>query len=563
MKALGRFFYAAALISLLLALAFLVYGTLRNSAVIAQEYARQSGERALIESRRDAYALTATAFATPQAESRFDTGAQWVSLNMDVAQFATNTPRPPQDDNAGQGGSLFATNTPAASTEAVPTEQAPPASTAAPQFIDMTPGPLPTILYLGEPSEAERAAAPTAIPTAFPIVPRDYDLINILLMGQDNEITGESIARTDTMLVVSINRDTGTVSMLSLPRDLYVYMPVTGMNRLNVTYGVGGNLGWNGGAFFYMRQVLLYNLGINVHYYAMVDLSGFASLIDRIGGIDIAVDCPIQDYPLIGAEVPADAIKTTEDGKYTLGVGYYHLSGAEALWYARSRGNSDDFDRGRRQQQILRAAAKQVLSSGLLNDVAGLPGLINEGLQAVETDLTFNDILGLVPVGLSLDPDQIENFRLIRTYHTTPWQPPDGAFVQLPVADPLYNLMLDFYTPPTPNQLELRAARIRVLNGTDNANWDRVAAERLGWSNLGAGAAGSADKSDYPSTVIIDYTGQDKGSVLPFIVEALNAKPENVIAQPDPNREVDFDVIVGADYNSCTGFVLDPEQDGE
>lgn len=557
MKALGRFARALILMSLIIGLGFLVYGTLINSARILENVTRQADEQTRIESRREAYALTATAFVTPQAESRFPLNQQFVSMQMDVAQFATNTPRAPQGNTPESGGSLFATATP---NVPAATPESPQQATVAPDFLDMTPGPLPTILYLGEPSEAEKSAAPTAIPTAFPIIPREHNLVNILLMGQDNEITGESIARTDTMLILSINRDTGTVSMLSLPRDLYIYMPVAGMNRLNVTYGVGSGLGWNGGTFFYMRQVLLYNLGINVHYYAMVDLSGFATLIDRIGGINIAVDCPIQDYPLVGAQVPADAVKTTEDGKYTLGVGYYHLSGQEALWYARSRGNSDDFDRGRRQQQIIRAAAKQALSSGLLNDLAGLPGLINEGLQVVETDMTFNDVLGLMPLAVSLDPDQIENFRLIRTYHTTPWQPPDGAFVQLPVADTLYDLLLDFYTPPSANQLALRQASIRVMNGTTSPAWDLVAAERLGWSNLGAFAGGAADKTDYATTTVIDYTGQSKGSVLPFIIEALNVKPENVIAQPDPNRTVDFEVIVGADYNSCTGFVLEPEQ---
>jgi hypothetical protein len=100
------------------------------------------------------------------------------------------------------------------------------------------------------------------------------------------------------------------------------------------------------------------------------------------------------------------------------------------------------------------------------------------------------------------------------------------------------------------------AANIRVFNGTTNADWDRVAAERLGWDSLNAAAMGTADKTDYASTVVIDYTGQSKGSSRGVIAEILNVKPENIIVQPDPNRQADFDVIVGADYNSCTFAVL-------
>lgn len=548
-------FVAFTLVPLALGIAFAV-GIVVFGAQVVQGASRYNAERSLIESRRDFYIQTATAHAaTTTGGEAWSLDAQWVLLgDYGLSQFATNTPRPPQDAGAG-----FATNTPSSPSTDQPTAPAATATPPAP-FLDTTPGPLPTILFLGEPSEAEIQAAPTAIPTAFPIIPRNHNLVNILLLGQDNEITGDSLARTDTMIIVSINRDTNTVSMLSLPRDLYVYMPRVGMNRLNIAFSVGENLGWNGGPFFYVRQVILYNLGINVHYYAMVDLSGFAELIDMIGGINLAVDCAIQDYRLIGAELPSGAVRATDDGLYTLPVGYYSMSGQEALWYARSRRTSDDFDRGRRQQQILRAGYRQVLESGILSDVTRLPELINEGLRVVETDMGLQEILSLVPVALSLRPDQIENFRLIRTYHTTPWQPPDGAFVQLPNPDEMYALLADFYTPPSPNQLSLREATVRVVNGTMNNQWDRVAAERLGWSNVRAVAAGVHERRDHSSTVVIDYTGSDKGSILPDILSALNVRPENVRYEPDPNREFDFEVIVGSDYNSCSGFVLPVEE---
>jgi hypothetical protein len=64
---------------------------------------------------------------------------------------------------------------------------------------------------------------------------------------------------------------------------------------------------------------------------------------------------------------------------------------------------------------------------------------------------------------------------------------------------------------------------------------------------------GAADKTDYPDTVIYDYTGSSKGSSLGELVELLNIAPNNIISQPDPNRTADYRIILGANYNSCVG----------
>jgi len=512
-----------------------IIGTLRT----------QQSEREAYHQRQPLYAQTADAIrVTPEVMG----GVQVVSIGgWDVIeQFATNTPRP---DPA------FATNTPeSALTQATPI--APTIELAVPTAIE----PLPTILFLGDPYASQ--PQPTAMPTAVPVIERNgANLINILLMGQDNEVTGDSLARTDTMIVVSINRDTNTVSMLHLPRDLYVYMPQVGMGRLNIVYEVGSALEWEGGSFFYMRQVILYNLGINVHYYALVDLTGFASLIDSIGGVDLAVDCAIQDFQIRGATVPAGAILNDAEAlQYTLPMGFYHMSGQESLWYARSRGNSDDFDRGRRQQQVLRAALRSVREQGILSDVTRLPGLIQAGLAVSETDMSFDVILSLIPVALQIDSSDIETYRLIRTYHTQPWQPPDGQFVQLPIYEPIYELMTDFYTPPTGNQVGLRSATVRVLNGTVNADFDRVAAERLGEANFAAVAGGDFSSTAELTIYEMDYTGSEKGSSSREILKTLNLTEASVRVQPDADRAFDYEVVVGADYNACGGAVLAPEE---
>jgi LCP family protein required for cell wall assembly len=470
-----------------------------------------------------------------------------------VAQaFATNTPRaievtlPPLNTLVPN-----ALPTEAATATVSPTETtAAPTLTFTPPIVETaTPRPLPTLFLPSEPDL--NAAAPTAIPTQVPTVDRHgYDLVNILLIGGDDEITADNITRTDTMIIVSINRTTNTVAMLSLPRDLYVYIPGWTMQRINLTYIHGEQIGWQPeGGWGLMRQTIFYNLGINVHYYALVNLSGFKEIVDTLGGVDLTVDCAIQNLPLIEAPPPPESQKVESDGTYILPVGFYHMDGGSALWYARSRDNSSDFDRGRRQQQLLRAIWRRAREAG---QITKLPELWSQLTGVVKTNLTFEDMVGLLPYALNLDPNLIESFTMARLYHTTPWQPPDGQNVQLPNYEPIRKLLDDFYQPPTQNQAVETGDRILVYNGTSNADLDRVAADRLGWEGFVAIASGEADNTSYADTILIDYTGETKGSNTIDIAKTLNIKPENIHSEPDPNRQTDFQVILGSNYNSCT-----------
>ncbi len=497
-------------------------------------YSDQQANQQVIQDREKHYEATATALKSSDSASVSD-GIQLVQQ-----VFSTNTPDAPAP-----------TETPEPITEptAFPTQI--PVTVEVSE--ESTPFALPEFYFPREP-EPGLVLEGTAVPTQVPTVPREYELVNIVLLGGDDELTNDSFPRTDTMIVISVNTETGSVAMLSLPRDMFVYIPSGVMARLNVAYGIGDNIGWQpSGGFGLLRETIFYNFGINVHYYARVNFSQFETIIDTLGGVDIAVDCAYQDYYPVD---DFDPNATIEENYFlrTLDVGYYTFDGFDALWYARTRKVTDDFDRGRRQQQLLRSMWRKARATGLLSN---LPSLWSELTEVVETNMPFETMLGLLPYVLNLDISKIENFHMIRTYHTTPWQPPSGDFVQLPVYEPIEMMMRDFYTPPTVNQLTLTGPSIGVYNASGNENWDLVASERLRWEGFNAIAMGNAQASEIlPSSQMIDQVASDKGSIAPNITRALNLSAGQVDIQPNPDREFDYEVFIGQDYSSCTFAVL-------
>jgi polyisoprenyl-teichoic acid--peptidoglycan teichoic acid transferase len=509
---------------LLLILA-IVLTLLQVILVFSQSLARNENTA----SRQDDYAGTATAIA-PQEQSMGDVRV--------IAQFATNTP---------EGG--------------IPSETPPPTATDVPILPTVDPSliTLPTII---PPSNSELSMiAGTAVPPVAQLIPRNDPLVNIVLLGSDDEIVNDGTIRTDTMIIVSINTRTGTVAMLHLPRDLFVYVPTPTMTRINTVYGIGEAFGWDGGGFGLLRQAIFYNFGINVHYYAFIDISGLATVVDTVGGVDIAAHCPIQDFALVGATVPSAAIGPDVDAAYILPVGFYHFTGGEAVWYARSRGNSDDFDRGRRQLQLLRAIFRAARTS---DQIAQVPELWGDITSIVSTDIPLNIAVSLMPIALNLDTSEIESFSIIKTYHTSPWTPSEGNFAgqNVHVLNPqtIYDLMVDFYTPPTASRLNLATASVSVYNGSTRENLDLVASERLREEGFSAVAMGLAETQDYSTSMVFDYAALDRGSPLPVIIDTLNIDAAHVTTQADPARTIDYLVIVGEDYNACNGNIVAIEQ---
>lgn len=236
---------------------------------------------------------------------------------------------------------------------------------------------------------------------------QDSDPVNILLIGVGGENHSGGLL-ADSIMIASIDPKTSTVSLLSVPRDLYVSIPGYGKQKINAADVYGEkSTGPKGGGAVLLQEVLSTTLDIPIHYYVRVDFTGFKKIIDAIGGVDVTVEKAIND-PFY----PDD--KTFGYKPFYISAGDHHLDGATALKYARSRETTTDFDRARRQQQIISAVRGKIFTADVLANPAKTTNLIQLIGSNVLTDMKADEIvqLGLLMKdvdGLKIQSQVIDN----------------------------------------------------------------------------------------------------------------------------------------------------------
>lgn len=395
-----------------------------------------------------------------------------------------------------------------------------------------------------------QAASPDEAPAAMPMIEEADDLTIVLLMGADTEVQHNN-GRTDVIMLAAINAHAGTISFLSIPRDLYVLLPDNSIGRINTAYGIGA-LQQPGTGPDALIETIRYNLGLTVDYWARVDFADFREIIDDLGGIEMAVDCAIRDWRLI--EPALDPAIEENWEQFTLPVGIHTMDGHLALWYARSRRTSSDFDRGRRQQALLQGLWQRIRSLGLETQLQDVwPQLLN----LVDTNMPLNAVLELLPTALALQPGQIAHMVLQNGREVRSWQSPQGSSVLAPNREALRATLEQFVTPPTANQLRADPVTVEIVNASGVRSMDRVAAWRLSWEGIAATVAPPAARAT-AYTQLIDLSGQTKASPAQLVMRALNLRAEALNVEPDPARTSDFRLIIGQDYFPCTYNVIYP-----
>lgn len=423
--------------------------------------------------------------------------------------------------------------------------------TLEPFFPTTTPSPTPTEPPQPSPTVDLSSLFPTAAappvpdvsgegPTPLPAL-TDNDTVNFLLIGSDKR-PGSSY-RTDTLVVVILWPKQGQVSMISIPRDLWVYIPSVGMQRINTAYQSGEIYGYNGGGPGLLKDTIAYNLGIRIDHTAMVEFGGFRKVVDTLGGVDVPVACPYTDWRLIDPSY--DPLNENNWSLYTVEPGINHMDGDFALWYARSRLRSSDFDRGRRQQEVLRALFVQILKTDTLTRI---PQLYNDFSSTVITDLGLADLLKLALYAPKLTNANIRSY-YIRPPYVTGWTTPGGAAVQLP-QNPDLTQMLTEATSLSVIAEQRQTISIEVQNGTTFGGWDTLAANRLNYAGFAAAIA-PTDRQDYSNSVLVDFTSTQDANARNSILNGLGLYSANIVSLPDPNSAVQYRLVLGYDYQPC------------
>ena len=428
---------------------------------------------------------------------------------------------------------------------ATPTDTPTPTATSKPPL----PGLRPTVTLSATEfiSGTEFMGMLAGAPTPVPVLDLPPNTINIALLGSDKR--PDSFGwRTDVIIVASINPDVPSVNLFSIPRDTWAYIPNWRYTRINLADSHGEASKFPGGGPGLVAQTLQYNFGIPIQYYARVDFDGFKKLIDSAGGVDVTADCPLYDIFPDAPPGVSDIGYTEITGTIDIPTaGIYHLDGKHALWYARSRKTTSDFDRSRRQQRVLRALWNSVQAQGLIGQ---LPNLWGDLLNTVQTDLTLNDVLYLAGLGTQIDRSQIKN-GFLDGQNAHRFTSEEGASVFYFNYEEISATLKLAFTPPETNRAGQPSASIEVLNGTGNPNWDAVGADRLNWAGYRVASFGPADRADYPTTVIYDLRSTSKGSRLSELGRLFRVSAPNLISQPDPNAGVEYRIILGADWDPC------------
>lgn len=302
--------------------------------------------------------------------------------------------------------------------------------------------------------------------------------INVALLGMRGEEVESGGLLADTIMVVSIKPQENKFSIISVPRDFYVTVPGTeSQQKINSVHFYGEEKEKNGGGLEYMKTVLGEISGQTIHYAVSIDFKGFTELIDSLGGIQIHLDQPFTEpVQFMGVEARCDGVtftvptgnyeekrirrkngtyyanpkryplclqkkSSTEGlecgGVFSLPAGDSTLNGEQALCYVRSRSTTSDFDRARRQQEVLKEIKNKALSMGTLTDFNKVNGMLNTLGNNVRTDMKAWEMKRFFEIYQGINNPQItqkvlENSEEGLLYHP---ETDERGYILLPLGD--------------------------------------------------------------------------------------------------------------------------------
>jgi LCP family protein required for cell wall assembly len=402
-----------------------------------------------------------------------------------------------------------------------------------------------------DPAFANRLEVPAARPSLRPVwpfgarregsdLPIPPRLVSVVVLG----VEGDSLHwHSDSIQVLMLNPDTQRIGIVGLPRDAWVAIPGYGHNRINVVDLLGERDKYPGGGPALLQRTLWENFALPMDFYARVRFDGFIEIIDTLGGAEVMVECPIDD--LFPHPSNPDEVVSLD-----LSPGPHHLDGVMTLLYARSRWSTNDYDRSRRQQTVLKGLFRQAQDSDILTR---LPQLYEQLAATVQTDLQLTDVLALARHALLVEPENVDTLvidrRLLEDYIT-----PEGAAVLLLDEAKIQARLHEFFTRLNqPASQPSARPRVVIENQTASPTWGEVAASRVAWAG-GEVVASEGLRHSQSRTSIISYTSSPSAT-LTALTAIFGVDPSAIVdssqAAPDRRHAEDIRVIVGNDFQPC------------
>lgn len=399
------------------------------------------------------------------------------------------------------------------------------------------------------------------LPTPAPVAPAaelppawdGASRVNVLLLGLDSydgSADRSGPARSDTMILLTLDPKSNTAGILSIPRDLWVNIPGFGYGRINTAYMLGDANKLPGGGPALAMKTVEQVIGVPVQYYAQIEFAAFVKLIDLLGKIPVEVEKNMYIDPMGPG---ADEI--------FLSRGWHMLGGVEALAYARLRKTEGgDVDRANRQQKVIMGIRQRVLEPGNFPVlIASAPEIYATIQDGINTNLTFDQIMRLGMLAANVPEQNIKrgiiNYEMMLPYNVV--VNGTNQSVYKPIPDKIRELRDEIFTAQgaiSPlaqgaDALDLarqEGAKIAIYNGTYTAGLAQKTADYL--RSLGFEVVIVDSASNFPgATILVDRRGRPYA--LRYFKELFRLDAAiQIQSDYNPDAPADIEIILGPDW---------------
>ncbi len=251
--------------------------------------------------------------------------------------------------------------------------------------------------------------------------PDRFDMLVLGLRGEnDPDAKDGGALLTDTIMVLSHDKISQKSSLISIPRDLYIKTDKNKKDKINTAYEYGYYR--KNGGLNYAKELVSKITGVYIDKAVVLDFSSFEKIIDQVGGIDIVLANPFEE-------------KQQWSYEFSLPAGPNHLDGKNALYYARSRFSSNDFDRSRRQQEVIFALKDKLTNLNFWSDPLKTLSILNSIRSNIKTDINIWNTKELLDLAKEIDSSEKIKKYVMTTDNLLYESRINEAYVLLPKGD--------------------------------------------------------------------------------------------------------------------------------